>query len=165
MTKNNVVFCEFITSLFHRLSTLYLVENAGIERLPEVGWFRGFRHLDFSLDNSPALCAQWQAIVEAEPQIRASVRWNKIWPDSVLDGIFLGSLRTAQNSEVFSSLNITHVLTCGRNMKTKVPEVCLQECSSHGMLPCRENVFTKWKLNFLTFFFGVESAYEFIKKK
>eukprot|EP01061_Rhynchopus_euleeides_P006137 TRINITY_DN15214_c0_g1_i1.p1 TRINITY_DN15214_c0_g1~~TRINITY_DN15214_c0_g1_i1.p1 ORF type:complete len:395 (+),score=114.13 TRINITY_DN15214_c0_g1_i1:35-1219(+) len=104
------------------LQTLFMVENSGIEVLPNAAWFAGFRCLQFSLDNSPALSQQWEAVMAARPNVRARVRWNKIWPDSVLPGLYLGSLRTAQNSEVFRNLNITHVVTCGRHMQTQVPE-------------------------------------------
>lgn len=49
---------------------------------------------------------------------RLEIKWNKIWPDIVVDHVALGSLRTVQNPLAVSQLNVTHVLTCGRNLQT-----------------------------------------------
>ena len=102
------------------IQKLFIVENSGINQFPPLDWFLCFKKpLEISIDNSPSLSQCWNGLKDSLPLI--TVKWNKIWPDHVTEGIFLGSLRTAQNKTVFEQLNMTHVLTCGRNMKTSLP--------------------------------------------
>eukprot|EP01060_Flectonema_neradi_P038870 TRINITY_DN8303_c0_g1_i1.p1 TRINITY_DN8303_c0_g1~~TRINITY_DN8303_c0_g1_i1.p1 ORF type:complete len:436 (+),score=69.34 TRINITY_DN8303_c0_g1_i1:120-1310(+) len=103
------------------IEKLYIVENSGITEFPDREWFESFQKpLEIAIDNSPSLSRSWDEMKDTLPLI--TIKWNKIWPDHVSDGIYLGSLRTAQNQTVFEQLNITHVLTCGRNMKTSLPK-------------------------------------------
>ena len=96
-----------------------MVENSGIAELPPSKWFQAFNSIEIALDNSPTLSRLWEAMSGSIST--ATIKWNKIWPDMVQEGLYLGSLRTAQNKEVFDNLVVTHVLTCGRNMQTQVP--------------------------------------------
>ena len=50
------------------------------------------------------------------------ITWNKIYPDKVLDFLYLGSLRTAQCPEVYQDLDIGFILTAGRHLQVKIGE-------------------------------------------
>lgn len=109
------------------LKELALIENASLTSLSEDfgAWAphrqRPARPLELRLDNSPELsasCDKMVAAFAANGSTQAfSVAWNKIWPDLVIDNVYLGSLRTVQNKSVYDQLLVSHVLTCGRNLK------------------------------------------------
>jgi protein-tyrosine phosphatase len=101
------------------LQRLYVIENAGIASFPPIESFANVGKLLIHMDNTPELAAQWDVLKSSLPTI--TLQWNKIWPDKVMDGLFIGSLRAAQNASVFSGLSITNVVTCGRNLHTNIP--------------------------------------------
>ncbi|CCW68780.1 unnamed protein product [Phytomonas sp. Hart1] len=49
-----------------------------------------------------------------------SISFNKIYPDKVIDFLFIGSLRTAQTASVYHDCGIRYVLTIGRDMDVKI---------------------------------------------
>lgn len=112
------------------LQELYLIENAGILSIPETaeGWATQYHALvntnktfHLELDNSPELVAsieRFVATLDPSTASRFAVKYNKIWPDMVVDHIALGSLRTVQSMPALQQLGVTHVLTCGRNLRT-----------------------------------------------
>lgn len=112
------------------LSELYLIENSGIVAVPETpqGWAAQYNALiseskrfHLELDNSPELVAsidRFTASLTPSMSARFEVKYNKIWPDMVVDHIALGSLRTVQSMPSLQQLGVTHVLTCGRNLRT-----------------------------------------------
>lgn len=124
-----------VTEGMESLEQLYLIENPLVLCVPETleGWGVQARRLlnaaaegssialHLELDNAPELLASMDRMVQQTPpefHSRLSVKYNKIWPDMVVDHVALGSLRTVQNMAAVSQLGVTHVLTCGRNLKT-----------------------------------------------
>eukprot|EP01065_Artemidia_motanka_P034652 TRINITY_DN422_c7_g1_i2.p1 TRINITY_DN422_c7_g1~~TRINITY_DN422_c7_g1_i2.p1 ORF type:complete len:940 (+),score=228.28 TRINITY_DN422_c7_g1_i2:198-3017(+) len=101
------------------LRTVNLSENSSIVRLPE-SW-PGPAAGDLCtvrLDNDPALVA---AAKDLESRgVKCSFDWNRMFPDLVVPGLYLGSLRSAQD-RVYSRLGITHVVTVGRELDVRPP--------------------------------------------
>lgn len=109
------------------LQQLFLIENPLVLAVPETPgeWgaqLRGGKRLYVELDNAPELVASVERLQAALGPGTADtvleVKWNKIWPDLIVDHVALGSLRTVQNMSAVLQLNVTHVLTCGRNLRT-----------------------------------------------
>jgi len=94
------------------LASLSLMENFDIRTFAPTERFRVFKKLKLQIDNVPKLCEEWQAM--EMPNI--TLEWHKVYPDQVLDWLFIGSLRTAQEQRVYDDLNITRVVTCGTGM-------------------------------------------------
>lgn len=123
-----IPMCVFIG--MPALQELYLIENSGIVAVPETpqGWASQYNALiaetkrfHLELDNSPELVAsidRFIASLTPNMAARFEVKYNKIWPDMVVDHIALGSLRTVQSMPSLQQLGVTHVLTCGRNLRT-----------------------------------------------
>ena len=109
-----------------QLAELFLIDNSLLTALPqtaadwEVRITTGALKLCLELDNAPELVASLQLLRDQVPQLsnRLEVRWHKIWPDLVIEGLALGSLRTTHNKTAIAQLGVTHVLSCGRNLKT-----------------------------------------------
>ena len=96
------------------LRTLYLSENP-IPALPPPALFASRAYpLSVKLDNRPILLDEAAAAYADNPVLQ--FEWNKIYPDKVLDHVYLGSLRTAQTPEIYAQLGIGHILTAGRNL-------------------------------------------------
>ena len=94
------------------LQKLFISENAELLTLPQPSYFSPRQNLMYlKLDNRPPLQAQAAA---GFPNVQ--FEWNKIYPDKVLDYVYLGSIRTAQSPEVYKDLDIGHILTAGRNL-------------------------------------------------
>lgn len=124
--------------IFHgmpQLEQLFLIENPLILQVPERLEEWGVQQkriceplgeepkktLSIELDNSPELVASIERLISNSPPEFASglqIKYNKIWPDMVVDHVALGSLRTVQNMSAVNQLNVSHVLTCGRNLQT-----------------------------------------------
>ena len=111
------------------LCDLLLVENPAILTLPESpgAWVHHAtnpnKRLHLEIDNTPELVASYERMIYAISQAGYNphfmdIKWNKIWPDQVVDHVYLGSLRTVQNMAAVMQMNVTHVLTCGRNLRT-----------------------------------------------
>lgn len=122
------VLDKFPTPLLERcpeLRNLYLAENLHVQALPAAEVWRSVRGpLQVKIDNRPKLM---QAVESMRLEDRGvfptiEVVWNKIYPDRVLDFLYLGSLRTAQAVEVYRDLNIGFVLTAGRHLQVKLDE-------------------------------------------
>jgi protein-tyrosine phosphatase len=106
------------------LRKIYICENLGIQNLPPVESFPlGETRTEVRLDNRPTLMEQYR---RGGYEARIAADWNKIYPDKVIDFVFLGSLRTAQCSEVYRDLDIKYVLTAGRNLEVYLPEGMIQ---------------------------------------
>eukprot|EP01061_Rhynchopus_euleeides_P008673 TRINITY_DN17812_c0_g1_i2.p1 TRINITY_DN17812_c0_g1~~TRINITY_DN17812_c0_g1_i2.p1 ORF type:complete len:796 (+),score=194.58 TRINITY_DN17812_c0_g1_i2:177-2564(+) len=101
------------------IEEFYLAENHHLGNLPETSVLREAKSLtQLAIDNIPELvkqCAErYRELLEAQPQL---ILWNKIWPDKVLDFMYIGSLRSAQTNTVYEKEGIKFVVTCGRNMQ------------------------------------------------
>ena len=71
------------------------------------------RYTQLTVDNpsSQVACAK-----ETLSDFANLITWNKIYPDRVLDNMYIGSLRSAQTDAVYSALNIKFVVSCGKGM-------------------------------------------------
>jgi hypothetical protein len=99
------------------------------------------------VDNRPRFVRQME-----EQQWRTTLPWlhvelNKIYPDKVLDFLYLGSLRTAQTVTVYHDLDIGYVLTAGRNLEVVVEPwmkqlvLSVDDFPEQGMIPVFEEAF------------------------
>jgi protein-tyrosine phosphatase len=128
---------------------MFLSENPGISQLPPPAALEPRRQamlhssrtgapkklLLVRLDNRPMLmqAAASNPVYQGkdnEAEAVMSLEWNKIYPDRVLDFLYLGSMRTAQCVEVYNDLDIGYVLTAARNL-----EVVLGPGMKHLTLP------------------------------
>uniref|UniRef100_A0A7S1NA92 protein-tyrosine-phosphatase n=1 Tax=Eutreptiella gymnastica TaxID=73025 RepID=A0A7S1NA92_9EUGL len=100
------------------LQELFLEDNPPLRSLGSADSFMGFQSLRLEADNAPPLVASWKGLAPQCPAV--SMKWHKVFPDEVLDHVYLGSLRTAQEQRVYEDLGITHVLTCGRDMNVVI---------------------------------------------
>jgi len=97
-----------------QLQKLFISENPNLLAIPQPMFFASRAHpMYVKLDNRPPLQMQAQAFI-GFPMVM--IDWNKIYPDKVLEYVYLGSIRTAQSPEVYKDLDIGHVLTLGRNL-------------------------------------------------
>ena len=117
-----------------KLEMLYVGENPNIfsTSLPSVSDLQSCHRAKVYTTGAPILkvkCVnrpRFVDVVENEgwstslPWI--TLDWNKIYPDRVLDFLFLGSLRTAQTPLVYEDLNIGFVLTAGRGLEVQIME-------------------------------------------
>ena len=81
-------------------------------------------YLQIAVDNVPILCKS-----ETAARYPELLLWNKIYPDKVLDYLYIGSLRSAQTEKVYQSEGIKYVVTCGRNMQINQNNVVRMEIS------------------------------------
>lgn len=95
------------------LEKVFMCENVGIQNLPPLACFPSTHRMEIRLDNRPSLMEQFERGGYAQC---LAVNWNKIYPDKVMEYVFLGSLRTAQCVEVYRDLDIKFVLTAGRGL-------------------------------------------------
>ena len=113
------------------LLQLYLLENPALLELPPPEAFEAYLRtpsrtvaapLVITIDNRPHLMRQLEAHRYPADLVRFEI--NKIYPDRIngLDYVFLGSVRTAQCTEVYDDLGIRFVLTCGRGLEPVVPD-------------------------------------------
>jgi protein-tyrosine phosphatase len=112
-----------------RLQNLYVNENAKILSVPSPQTFEAIRcaasgrptdasmQLSIAIDNRPRLMPAIGDIA-GYGSVNIKFEVNKIYPDRVnhLPFVFLGSVRTAQCSEVYDDLDVNYVLTCGRKL-------------------------------------------------
>eukprot|EP01064_Diplonema_japonicum_P016040 TRINITY_DN24074_c0_g1_i1.p1 TRINITY_DN24074_c0_g1~~TRINITY_DN24074_c0_g1_i1.p1 ORF type:complete len:408 (+),score=25.43 TRINITY_DN24074_c0_g1_i1:73-1224(+) len=138
LTKLKVLQLDFnyltsiptILSDLPQLEVLSVMSNPGITSLPSKEFFEKFPSLTIYLDNSENLKAGWRKMSKELPNI--NVVWNNIWPNEVVENVFLGSLRSAQNPEIYRTKGITHVLTCGKNLDVQIPDGVEQLCVEVG---------------------------------
>lgn len=91
----------------------------GLQSCPvSKNWQTGARteKVVLKLDNRPRLMRNMQRDVWTEALPWLSVSLHKIYPDCVLDFLYLGSMRTAQTVTVYHDLDIGYVLTIGRDL-------------------------------------------------
>lgn len=117
-----------------RIEKMFLSENPGISQLPSPQYldlYRGTCQTLIRLDNRPMLLAAAASskVYQKESGVVELV-WNKIYPDRVLDFLYLGSMRTAQCVEVYQDMDIGYVLTAARNL-----DVVLGPGMKHLTLP------------------------------
>eukprot|EP00759_Apiculatamorpha_spiralis_P042449 PhF_6_TR40497/c1_g1_i1/m.60596 len=103
-----------------QLTHLYLIENKILGDIPHpeedaITPKRSALSLDVALDNTPTLIAQ----SKLPPYIH--ITWNKIFPDKVLDFLYLGSVRTVQSERVMRMLGISCIITCGSQLQILSP--------------------------------------------
>ncbi|CCW62447.1 unnamed protein product [Phytomonas sp. EM1] len=72
------------------------------------------------IDNRPLIVEQIATEDWSTNLSWLSLSLNKIYPDKVIDFLFIGSLRTAQTASVYDDCGIRYVLTIGRDMEVKV---------------------------------------------
>ena len=103
--------------------------------------------LTLAVDNRP----RFVTVMEREGWLSRlpwlTVEWEKIYPDKVLDFLFLGSLRTAQTPQVYEDLNIGFILTAGRDLEVVVSpgmkqlEIAVDDLPGENMIPLFEQCF------------------------
>jgi len=110
---------EFPSHLYEvapKLKNIFMSDNLGLQSLPPLDSFPlpgADGKVELKLDNKPTLQDQFK---RGGYDARIVVEWNKIYPDKVMDYVYLGSIRTAQCVEVYHDLDIKYVLTAGREL-------------------------------------------------
>ena len=94
-------------------------------------------------DNNPTVIDLVRAPTAPLHAKKALFTWNQVFPDRVRDGLFIGSLRSAQNDFVYKELGIKHVVTCGRNLRVNTHgvdhlEVAVEDVEEQPLLPFLE---------------------------
>jgi|UniRef100_A0A6T2E1Q0 protein-tyrosine phosphatase len=115
------------------LAILGLVENCPLRSFASLQRFAVFKKIAVAIDNLPALVEEWKGWAENLPNV--TIEWHKVFPDLILDFLFIGSLRTAQEQRVYDELKITRVLTCGTGMT-----IVLGEGMDQLLLPLADTV-------------------------
>ena len=91
-----------------------MVENPKVS-LPSAEKWKDFVDLAISLDNSPRLKRQAERILEMYGE-QVVIHWNQIFPDLIVQNMYLGSLRSAQEVRIYEELNIKHLASIGREL-------------------------------------------------
>ncbi|KAK7197444.1 phopshatase [Novymonas esmeraldas] len=112
-------WCPLLEELLLAMNEAMLDEPVSYERLQRISR-PASKRVVLKVDNRPRFVKQIE-----EQQWAATLPWlqvdlNKIYPDKVLDYLFLGSLRTAQTVTVYHDLDIGYVLTVGRDLETVI---------------------------------------------
>eukprot|EP01063_Lacrimia_lanifica_P000428 TRINITY_DN10203_c4_g1_i1.p1 TRINITY_DN10203_c4_g1~~TRINITY_DN10203_c4_g1_i1.p1 ORF type:complete len:527 (+),score=180.03 TRINITY_DN10203_c4_g1_i1:104-1684(+) len=111
------------------LAEISIIENPDVTTLP-LERMKGFEKLLLCIDNYPTVVEQWTA-EGASALANVTVDYNKVFPDKVLPGLFLGTLRSAQSERIYRTLNITYVCSVGRELRT---------CQAAGVTNLKLNV-------------------------
>eukprot|EP00756_Hemistasia_phaeocysticola_P006603 Hpha_TRINITY_DN13916_c1_g1::TRINITY_DN13916_c1_g1_i1::g.35897::m.35897 len=107
---------EFPVSLLSSpvLAKLYLCENPELKEIPPPAAFAALTSgLELYVDNSPGLVKSSKGLVAGG---KVELVWNKIFPDEIIPGVYLGSLRSAQELRVYQTLGIGFVASIGREL-------------------------------------------------
>ncbi|KPI88304.1 putative phopshatase [Leptomonas seymouri] len=139
-------WCPCLEELLLAMNEAMLDDPAPYEELMRLSHSPSRRVL-LKVDNRPRFVQQmedqrWQMTL---PWL--SVELNKIYPDKVLDFLFLGSLRTAQTVTVYHDLDIGYVLTAGRNLEVVVEPwmkqlvLTVDDFPEQGMIPIFKEAF------------------------
>eukprot|EP01063_Lacrimia_lanifica_P040238 TRINITY_DN905_c0_g5_i1.p1 TRINITY_DN905_c0_g5~~TRINITY_DN905_c0_g5_i1.p1 ORF type:complete len:1249 (+),score=355.34 TRINITY_DN905_c0_g5_i1:53-3748(+) len=96
------------------LQSCYLASNDAITTLPE--GICNWRDCQLTVTNKPSVMNSWQDLRAGCPSLGVTVQWNKLYPDMVERGVYLGSLRTAQSATILKELGITRIVTCGKGL-------------------------------------------------
>eukprot|EP01063_Lacrimia_lanifica_P020274 TRINITY_DN27606_c0_g1_i1.p1 TRINITY_DN27606_c0_g1~~TRINITY_DN27606_c0_g1_i1.p1 ORF type:complete len:701 (+),score=145.98 TRINITY_DN27606_c0_g1_i1:90-2192(+) len=96
------------------LKRLYIVENPDIA-LPPVDAWAGCSEHTVSLDNRPAFITHVKEL-KASSCCPVKFEWNAIYPDKIVENVYLGSLRSAQDPRIYQELSIEYLATIGREL-------------------------------------------------
>eukprot|EP01064_Diplonema_japonicum_P001944 TRINITY_DN11281_c0_g1_i3.p1 TRINITY_DN11281_c0_g1~~TRINITY_DN11281_c0_g1_i3.p1 ORF type:complete len:450 (+),score=103.57 TRINITY_DN11281_c0_g1_i3:40-1350(+) len=96
------------------LKTCFLCANSGIVTINAAHLSR-WTATKLHIDNSPVLQAAWDDI--SVPLDNVALSWNKIYPDRINEYMYLGSVRTAQCQKVLKELDITRIVTAGKQLE------------------------------------------------
>ncbi|KPA85563.1 putative phopshatase [Leptomonas pyrrhocoris] len=141
-----LAWCPCLEELLLAMNESMLDNPVPYEKLTQLHRSNSKRVL-LKVDNRPRFVKQME--MEKWP---TTLRWlnvelNKIYPDKVLDFLYLGSLRTAQTVTVYHDLDIGYVLTAGRNLEVVVEPwmkqlvVGVDDYPEQGMIPIFEESF------------------------
>jgi hypothetical protein len=117
-------FSEFHAKILaapHAAAAPVSSSGSGSAASPPVGSPFAIPRLALKVDNRPRLVkklSEEELWTEVCPWLEVTL--NKIYPDRVLDFLYLGSLRTAQTVAVYRDLNIGFILTAGRFLDVKL---------------------------------------------
>ncbi|KAG5493193.1 hypothetical protein GH5_01933 [Leishmania sp. Ghana 2012 LV757] len=105
-----------------KLKVVYLAANDRLTTFPSRHLLQRFDDLTIALDNEPSLYKHYyEKNLDIElPNI--TVNWNKLYPDEIVPYLYCGSLRSAQSQMVYRKLDITFLLTVGRQLVPVPPE-------------------------------------------
>ncbi|KAG5468260.1 hypothetical protein LSCM1_02238 [Leishmania martiniquensis] len=105
-----------------KLKVIYLAANDLLTTFPPRHLLQRFDDLTIALDNEPSLYKHYyqENLDNGLPNI--TVNWNKLYPDEIVPYLYCGSLRSAQSQMVYRKLNITYLLTVGRQLVPVPPE-------------------------------------------
>lgn len=119
---NTSVSATKTTILSPKLKVIYLAANDRITTFPDKRLLERFDDLTIALDNEPSLYKYYyENNLDTElPNI--SINWNKIYPDEIVPYLYCGSLRSAQSQMVYRKLDISYLLTVGRQLVPVPPE-------------------------------------------
>ncbi|KAG5474249.1 hypothetical protein LSCM1_03027 [Leishmania martiniquensis] len=112
-------WCPSLEELLLAMNEAMLDEPVPYSRLQRICRSSTKRVL-LKVDNRPRFVRQVKEQRWAETLPWLQVELNKIYPDEVLDYLFLGSLRTAQTVTVYHDLDICYVLTVGRDLEVVI---------------------------------------------
>eukprot|EP01064_Diplonema_japonicum_P001943 TRINITY_DN11281_c0_g1_i2.p1 TRINITY_DN11281_c0_g1~~TRINITY_DN11281_c0_g1_i2.p1 ORF type:complete len:920 (+),score=172.70 TRINITY_DN11281_c0_g1_i2:44-2803(+) len=70
---------------------------------------------NLAVDNTPVLKIEWGKIHKGLENV--ILMWNKVYPDQVLDHLYLGSVRTVQSENILKELEITRIVTAGKQLE------------------------------------------------
>eukprot|EP01062_Namystynia_karyoxenos_P084393 TRINITY_DN9918_c0_g1_i2.p1 TRINITY_DN9918_c0_g1~~TRINITY_DN9918_c0_g1_i2.p1 ORF type:complete len:829 (+),score=185.87 TRINITY_DN9918_c0_g1_i2:77-2563(+) len=111
-------FPEQLTAIIG-LQRLYLCENPALLGFPDAAKMGRFAKLELHIDNAPALVEAFESM---RGSARIEVSWNKVFPDKILDFLYLGSLRSAQEPRVYRALGIGYLASIGRELSVVLGE-------------------------------------------
>eukprot|EP01059_Diplonema_ambulator_P010889 TRINITY_DN2090_c0_g1_i1.p1 TRINITY_DN2090_c0_g1~~TRINITY_DN2090_c0_g1_i1.p1 ORF type:complete len:433 (+),score=123.39 TRINITY_DN2090_c0_g1_i1:55-1353(+) len=75
-----------------------------------------WKNIILVLDNTPAMQEAWAGVATRLDKT-VNLLWNKVYPDEIMDFLYLGSVRTAQSEQVFKELGITRIVTAGKQLE------------------------------------------------
>ncbi|KAG5493953.1 hypothetical protein JKF63_01785 [Porcisia hertigi] len=104
------------------LKVIYLAANDHLTTFPSQSLLRRFDDLTIALDNEPSLYKHYYDLHLDTELPNITVNWNKLYPDEIVPHLYCGSLRSAQSQTVYRKLNITYLLTVGRQLVPVPPE-------------------------------------------
>jgi protein-tyrosine phosphatase len=105
-----------------KLKVIYLAANDRIMTFPEKRLLERFDDLTIALDNEPALYRYYYDNNLDTELPNITINWNKIYPDEIIPYLYCGSLRSAQSQMVYRKLDISYLLTVGRQLVPVPPE-------------------------------------------
>ncbi|KAG5500340.1 hypothetical protein JKF63_03432 [Porcisia hertigi] len=112
-------WCPSLEELLLAMNEEMLEESVPYDRLQKI-CRPSSKRIMLKVDNRPRFVTQIEEQRWFETLPWLQVELNKIYPDKVLDYLFLGSLRTAQTLTVYHDLDIGYVLTVGRDLEAVI---------------------------------------------